>query len=69
MVRLNLPGATAEASADLLHTECGVPLKSSREYLSRHKSRRLLDRNERGYFVPSWAVADVAEAVEKAPVG
>jgi hypothetical protein len=65
MIRLNIPNAAAEASADVLHSECGVPLKSCREYLSRLKARRLLERNEKGYFVPGWAISAVAAAVEK----
>lgn len=67
MVRLGLPGAKAEASADRLQGECMVPLKSCREYLSRFKSRRLLAKNEVGYFVPTWAVSDVAATVQKKP--
>lgn len=63
MVRLGLPGGTAEANAELLHAECGVALKSCREYLSRLKGRRLLEKNEIGYFVPGWAVSNVVAAI------
>ena len=65
MTRLSLPNAAAEVTADVLHTECGVPLKSCREYLSRFKGRRLLEKDSHGYFVPTWAVADVAAAVSR----
>jgi hypothetical protein len=67
MVRLNVPGAKQEAVADQLGAECLVPLKSCREYLSRYKARRLLEKNAAGYFVPAWAVPDVAAAVLKKP--
>ncbi len=65
MIRLKLPGAKAEASAEELQNECMVPLKSTREYLSRLKSRRLLEKGEGGYFVPTWAISDVAAAVQR----
>jgi hypothetical protein len=65
MVRLQLPSASAEATADQLHDLCGVPLKSTREYLSRYKSHRLLDKNEAGYFIPTWAIAQAADALRK----
>lgn len=65
MIRLKLPGAKAEASAEELQNECMVPLKSARESLSRFKSRRLLDKNDAGYFVPTWAISDVAAAVQR----
>jgi hypothetical protein len=67
MVRLNIPGAKQEAGADQLAAECLVPLKSCREHLSRYKSRRLLEKNLTGYFVPAWAVPDAAAAVLKKP--
>ena len=65
--RLALPGAAPEADAEALHAECQVPLKSCREYLSRFKQRRLLEKNETGYFVPTWAMASVAEVVPSKP--
>ncbi len=67
MVRLHVPGAKAEAGAEQLGTDCAVPIKSCREYLSRFKSRRLLDKNESGYFVPIWAIPEVAEVIQKKP--
>jgi hypothetical protein len=67
MVRLGLPGATMEITAEGLYGECQVPRKSCAEYLSRYKSQRLLEKNDRGYFVPTWAVSNVAAAVEKKP--
>ncbi|MGA3294401.1 MAG: hypothetical protein ABSE45_10520 [Candidatus Acidiferrales bacterium] len=63
-VRLALPGATAEANAEALHAECQVPRKSCAEYLSRYKQKRLLEKNKTGYFVPIWAMANVAAAVQ-----
>lgn len=63
MVRLKLPSAAAESTADTMHSECGVPLKSAREHLSRLKSRRLLDKNDAGYFVPIWAVSNVVDLI------
>lgn len=65
MARLRIPDAGPEATADRLAEECMVPVKSCREYLSRFKSRRLLDKNQKGYFIPAWAVSSVAEAVQK----
>jgi hypothetical protein len=63
MVRLHLPGAKVEASAEQMQSECMIPLKSTREYLSRHKSRRLLEKNASGYFVPTWSVAEVVSTL------
>ena len=60
MVRLGLPSASVEASAEVLEREAMVPLKSCREYLSKLKKARLLDKNERGYFVPLWSLSNVA---------
>ncbi len=60
MARLGLPSATVEASAEALEKEAMVPLKSCREYLSKLKKARLLDKNKRGYFVPLWSLSNVA---------
>jgi hypothetical protein len=60
MSRLHLPGAQPEASAEKLANDCAVPLKSCREHLSRFKARRLLEKNDSGYFVPTWEVSDIA---------
>jgi hypothetical protein len=65
MVRLKLPGATLEASAETLQSDCLVPLKSAREHLSRSKARRLLEKNATGYFIPMWALSNVASLVKK----
>lgn len=63
-VRLALPGAAVEANVEMLHAECQVPRKSCAQYLSRYKQKRLLEKNEAGYFVPTWAMASVAAAVQ-----
>lgn len=63
MSRLRLLGARSEATAEELAGDCAIPIKSCREYLSRFKTRRLLEKNDAGYFVPIWAIAEVAEAV------
>jgi hypothetical protein len=63
MVRLGLAGASAESTADDLSGLCQVSLKSCRELLSRLKGRRLLEKSDRGYTVPTWAIADAARAV------
>jgi len=65
MVRLKLPNARVEATADQLENEVAVPLKSCREHLSRLKARRMLDKNDSGYFVPVWAIADVCQMINK----
>lgn len=65
MVRLSLPNATLELGAEQLEKECAVPLKSCREYLSRLKTHRLLDKNSNGYFVPTWAAQSVSENIKK----
>ena len=65
MIRLKLAGAKLEATPDQLENECGVSLKSCREHLSRLKARRMLDKNDAGYFVPTWAIADVCQTVGK----
>ncbi len=65
MVRLKLPGASAERTAESLQNECFVPLKTCRETLSRLKARRLIDKNNAGYFVPTWAISTVAETIEE----
>jgi len=59
-VRLSLPGATMEATAENLQQECMVPVKSCREYLSKMKAKRLLEKNAQGYLVPQWALPTVA---------
>jgi hypothetical protein len=64
MVRLKLEGALLERSAESLQEECLIPLKSCREYLSRLKKRRLIEKNASGYFVPIWAISTVAEALQ-----
>jgi len=63
MTRLHLPAARPEAGPEQLATECAVPVKSCREYLSRLKAKRLLEKNEGGYFVPTWAVPEATEAI------
>lgn len=63
--RLKILGASKQGSADELASECLVPLKSAREYLSRLKARKLLEKDEHGYFVPYWAVANVADEISK----
>ncbi len=63
MSRLRLHGARSEATAEELASDCAIPTKSCREYLSRFKTRRLLEKSEAGYFVPVWAIAEVAETV------
>ena len=65
MARLKISGVRQEANPEELASECLVPVKSCREYLSRLKARRLLDKNEAGYFVPTWAVSNVATVVLK----
>ena len=65
MVRLALPNATLELTPEQMEAECAIPLKSCREYVSRMKARRLLDKNAIGYFVPTWAVQTACETVEK----
>ena len=63
-VRLALPGAVPEADAEVLHPECQVRPKSCAEFLSRHKQKHLIEKNEAGYFVPMWAIASVAALVQ-----
>lgn len=65
MVRLNLPNASAEAAPGILQAECMVPLKSCREYLSKLKKSRLVDKNAQGYFIPLWAVSNVVDVIGK----
>lgn len=65
MLRLGIPGATQEATPDNLAPECLIPLKACREYLSRLKARRLLDKSTAGYFVPTWAVSAASAAILK----
>ena len=64
-VRLNIPGATNCGSAEELAGECIVPVKSAREYLSRLKARKLLEKSASGYLVPAWAVGNVAREITK----
>ena len=64
-VRLNIPGYVREGTADELASECIVPVKSCREYLSRLKARKLLEKADSGYFVPNWAVSNVAAEISK----
>ncbi|MGC1107717.1 MAG: hypothetical protein WA876_14380 [Candidatus Acidiferrales bacterium] len=65
MVRLKLPNASLELAPEALEKECSVPLKNAREHLSRCKARRLLEKNARGYYIPSWAVLSVCKIVKK----
>jgi len=65
MVRLCLPNAALEAAPEDLVRDCLVKLKSCREYLSRMKTQRLLEKNEKGYFVPTWALPNATDAVKK----
>jgi hypothetical protein len=65
MVRLQLTGAVLAATAEHLATECHVPIKSAREHLSRLKGRRLLEKDDSGYFVPTWAISSASEALQK----
>jgi len=64
MVRLSVPNATAEASPEQLEDECVAPLKACRECLSRLKAKKILDKNEAGYFVPLWAVSRAVEEIK-----
>jgi hypothetical protein len=63
MTRLKIAGATLEATAETLADECAVPVKSCREHLSRFKSRKILDKNDNGYFLPVWSITEAAELV------
>lgn len=63
MMRLKLPSASLELRTEDLARECSVELKSCREHLSRCKARRLLDKNENGYFVPAWAIPNAAKII------
>jgi len=65
MVRLSLPDSVPEATPEVLEKDCLVPLKSCREYLSRLKTRRMLEKNEKGYYIPTWALTTAADAVNK----
>ena len=64
MTRLNLPSAKPQATADQLEEICQVPLKSCRENLSRLKAKRLLEKDDAGYFVPGWAISDVCQVLK-----
>ncbi|HKV27290.1 MAG TPA: hypothetical protein VJN90_03315 [Candidatus Acidoferrales bacterium] len=44
----------AEVDARVLATEAQVDLKGCREQLSRLKAKRRIDKNDGGYFVPTW---------------
>lgn len=64
-VRLNLPRAAVEATPETLQQECMVPLKSCREYLSKLKRNRFLEKNSKGYFVPDWALSTAAKSLRQ----
>ncbi len=57
IVRLHLPNAVAEATAEQLQSECLAPVKACRECLSRLKGKGVLAKNEAGYSIPIWAVS------------
>lgn len=65
MVRLKLPGATLEATPETLQSQCLIKLQSCREDLSRLKALRLLEKNETGYYVPTWAIKSATSTVSK----
>jgi hypothetical protein len=62
-VRLQVPGARAEATSEQLESECMATVKAVRECLSRLKRKNLLAKNDVGYFVPVWAVAKAVQEV------
>jgi hypothetical protein len=64
MVRLDVPNVGAEASPEQLEDECVAPLKACRECLSRLKAKKVLEKNEAGYFIPLWAVSRAVEEIK-----
>jgi len=65
MVRLGVPGAKAESTAEDLAEDCLAEVKACRECLSRLKGRKLLDRNQGGYFLPIWAASKAVAEIRK----
>ncbi len=60
MVRLGLSEAHLEADAVTLADEAQVSIKNCREYLSRLKAKRIVEKRPEGYVLPSWNVLLVA---------
>lgn len=66
LVRLGVRGAQLEVDPAVLAEEAQVALKSCREYLSRLKRKRIVEKKPRGYVLPTWNILFVADQL-KAP--
>jgi hypothetical protein len=64
LVRLSVPNAQSEATAEHLQNECLATAKACRECLSRLKSKNILEKNDTGYFLPVWAVTKAVAEIK-----
>lgn len=67
LVRLGLPDACLEVDPAVLAEQAQVPLKNCREYLSRLKSKRIVEKKARGYALPTWNILLIADEL-KTPI-
>ena len=61
--RLGVPDAQLEADPATLAGEGQVSLKNCREYLSRFKAKRVIEKGNAGYYVPDWNLLLVIDRV------
>jgi hypothetical protein len=64
--KLGLPSASIWASPSSLAAEAQMPLKTVGEYLSRLKSRGLVEKGADGYSLPAWNLLRAGAELEKA---
>jgi hypothetical protein len=69
MVRLQIPNASLAASAEKVAESCLVPVKASREILSKLKAAGFLSKNKDGYFIPVPSLLRVASELRKGKRG
>lgn len=61
--RLGVPDAQLEAEPTTLAGEGQVSLKNCREYLSRFKAKRVIEKGKTGYYVPDWNLLLIIDRV------
>ena len=61
--RLGLPGVQLEVDPTILAAEAQVDVKNCREYLSRFKAKRVIERGKDGYYVADWNLLLVIDRV------
>src|SRR2546427_2034755 len=65
--RLGLPRAQLAVELATLAEEAQIGIKSCREYLSRLKARRIVQKTTTGYELPAWNIMALAGDLVKTP--